>query len=103
MAARREPPPGRDRTAAPETDVVCSEADLSGGAPSAQQRATRDPKSQGSSGAQDRDRTGDPRVAFRVTLVAEPNVDPIQSLRAALKVLRRRYGLRCTAAREVAE
>jgi hypothetical protein len=43
----------------------------------------------------DRGRQKPPPV-FTLQLTALPNVDAIRALRAALKVLLRRFGLRCT-------
>jgi hypothetical protein len=40
------------------------------------------------------------RPTFTLRLRAEPHVDPVRALRAALKVLFRRFGLRCVSARE---
>jgi hypothetical protein len=39
---------------------------------------------------------------FVLTLVAKPGTDSIRSLRGALKVLLRRFQLRCTAVEELA-
>jgi hypothetical protein len=36
------------------------------------------------------------QVIFVLRLTALPNVDPIKALRAVLKVMLRRFGLRCT-------
>jgi hypothetical protein len=40
------------------------------------------------------------RPVYLLKLRAEPNVDPIRSLRAALKVLLRRFGLRAVSVSE---
>jgi hypothetical protein len=41
------------------------------------------------------------RPTYLVRLRPEPNVDPVRALRAALKHLLRRHGLRCISAREL--
>ena len=44
------------------------------------------------------------RPTFVLQLRAEPHVvDPVRALRRALKILLRRFGLRCLDVREVAE
>ena len=43
------------------------------------------------------------RPTFTITLRPEPGVDPIHALRAVLKSLLRRYGLRCISAHENTE
>jgi hypothetical protein len=42
-----------------------------------------------------------PRPRFVLTLEAAPDRDPVHALRALLKVALRRFGLRCTDAREL--
>jgi hypothetical protein len=41
------------------------------------------------------------RPIFVMTLRAEPNVDPIKSLRAVLKVLLRGYGMKCLSVNQI--
>lgn len=41
-----------------------------------------------------------PRPIFVIALQAKPGVDSIRALRAALKLLGRRYGLKCVTIRE---
>jgi hypothetical protein len=41
-----------------------------------------------------------PRPIFVVCLQAQKGVEPIRALRGALKVLKRRYGLRCVTIKE---
>jgi hypothetical protein len=40
------------------------------------------------------------RPTFTITLRPEPGVDPVQALRALLKVTLRRFGLKCVSASE---
>jgi hypothetical protein len=40
------------------------------------------------------------RPVFTLELRPEPGVDPVLALRALLKAALRRYGMRCTSARE---
>jgi len=42
----------------------------------------------------------DPRPTYALTLRAEPGVDAVRALRAVLKNMLRRYGLRCLSAHE---
>ena len=42
----------------------------------------------------------EPRPIFVIALRPEPRVDGIRALRAGLKLLKRRYGLRCVTIRQ---
>jgi hypothetical protein len=42
----------------------------------------------------------EPRAVYTLRLVPQPGVDAVKALRAALKTLLRRHGLRCTSIKQ---